>query len=278
MIISIASGKGGTGKTTVAVNLALSIKDVQLLDCDVEEPNAHLLLHPKINEVKTVYVSTPQIDKELCDYCGKCSEFCEYNALFVSPEKVLVFPELCHSCGGCMLVCPKKAITEKKRKIGTVKMGAAGNVELVYGELQVSEPMPGPVIKEVKRYIKDDKTAIIDSPPGTSCPMIESVYRSDYCILAAEPTPFGLHDLKITVQVLEKIKIPFGVVINRAEIGDRKVYEYCKERGIPILLEIPFQRRIAELYSRGIPFTAEMPRWRAGFQRFFDEIKERVNR
>ncbi|RLI41061.1 (4Fe-4S)-binding protein [Candidatus Bathyarchaeota archaeon] len=278
MIVSIASGKGGTGKTTIAVNMALSLKDVQLLDCDVEEPNAHLLLHPKINKVKPVYVSTPQINEELCDHCGKCSEFCEYNALFVSSEKVLVFPELCHSCGGCMIVCPKKAITERKRKIGTVKMGVAGDIELVYGELKVSEPMPVPVIKEVKKQIKDYKTVIIDSPPGTSCPVIESVYKSDYCILAAEPTPFGLHDLRITVQVLEKIKIPFGVVINRAEIGDRKVYEYCKEKGIPILLEIPFQRRIAELYSRGISFTAEMPEWKVRFQKLFDEIKECVNR
>lgn len=278
MIISIASGKGGTGKTTVAVNMALSIKDVQLLDCDVEEPNAHLLLYPKINEVKPVYVLTPQINEELCDHCGKCSEFCEYNALFVSSEKVLVFPELCHGCGGCIIVCPKKAIIDKKRKIGTVKMGVAGNVELVYGELQVSEPMPGPVIKEVKKQIKGHMTVIIDSPPGTSCPMIESVYKSDYCILAAEPTPFGLHDLKLTIQVLEKIKIPFGVVINRAEIGDREVYEYCKEKDIPILLEVPFQRRIAELYSRGIPFTAEMPEWKARFQKLLAEIKERVNR
>jgi len=277
MIISIASGKGGTGKTTVAVNMAISLGDVQLLDCDVEEPNVHLLLHPKINEVKSVYVSTPQVNEELCDHCGKCSEFCEYNALFVSPEKVLVFPELCHSCGGCIIVCPRKAITEKRRKIGVVKTGVARDVELVYGELEVGEPMPGPVIKEVKRQIKSNKTVIIDSPPGTSCPVIESVYKSDYCLLVAEPTPFGLHDLKITIQVLEEIKIPFGVVINRAGIGDRKVYEYCEEKGVPILLEIPFQRRIAELYSRGIPFTLKMPEWRDKFQLLLKEIKGRVN-
>ena len=277
MIISIASGKGGTGKTTVAVNMALSLRDIQLLDCDVEEPNVHLLLHPKINEVKSVYVLTPQVNEELCDHCGKCSEFCEYNALFVSPEKVLVFPELCHSCGGCIIVCPRKAITEKRRKTGIVKTGVARDVELVYGELEVGEPMPGPVIKEVKKQIKSNKTVIIDSPPGTSCPVIESVYKSDYCLLVAEPTPFGLHDLKITIQVLEEIKIPFGVVINRAGIGDRKVYEYCEEKGVPILLEIPFQRRIAELYSRGIPFTLEMPEWRDKFQLLLEEIKGRVN-
>jgi len=277
VIISIASGKGGTGKTTVAVNVALSLVDVQLLDCDVEEPNTHLLLRPKINETKPVYTSIPQVNEELCDRCGKCSEFCEYNALFVSSEKVLIFPELCHACGGCMIVCPKNAIGEKRRKIGTVRIGVAGDVELVYGELEVSEPMPVPVIREVKKQIRNNKTVIIDSPPGTSCPVIESVYKSDYCILVTEPTPFGLHDLKIMVQVLEEIKIPFGVVINRAGIGDRKVYEYCEEKGVPVLLEIPFQRRVAELYSRGIPFVAEMPEWKKRFQSLLDDIKERLD-
>ena len=277
MIISIASGKGGTGKTTVAVNMALSLKDVQLLDCDVEEPNVHVLLRPKINETKPVYVSIPQVNEELCDHCGKCSEFCEYNALFVSPKKVLIFPELCHACGGCMIVCPKNAIVEKRRKIGTVRMGVAGDVELVYGELEVSEPMPVPVIRKVKKQIRNNKTVIIDSPPGTSCPVIESVYKSDYSILVTEPTPFGLHDLKMMVQVLEEIKIPFGVIINRAGIGDRKVYEYCEEKGVPILLEIPFQRRVAELYSRGIPFVVEMPEWKKRFQLLLDNIEERLD-
>jgi len=278
MIVSIASGKGGTGKTTVAVNTALSLKDVQLLDCDVEEPNAHLLLPTKINETQPVYVSIPQVNEELCDYCGRCSEFCEYNALFVSSRKVLIFPELCHSCGGCMIVCPKNAIVEKRRKIGTVRMGVAGDVELVYGELEVGEPMSVPVIREVKRQIRNNKTVIIDSPPGTSCPVIESVYKSDYCILVAEPTPFGLHDLNMMVQVLEEIKIPFGVVINRAGIGDRKVYGYCKEKRVPILLEIPFQRKVAELYSHGIPFVAEMPEWKKRFQQLLDDVKERLDR
>jgi MinD superfamily P-loop ATPase len=276
MIVSIASGKGGTGKTTVAVNLALSLKDVQLLDCDVEEPNVHLLLKPKINEVKPVYVSIPRINEGLCNQCGKCAEFCEYNALFVSSEKILVFPELCHSCGGCLIVCPTRAIVEEKRQIGTIKMGVADSIELVYGELGVSEPMPGPIIKEVKNQIKSNKTVIIDSPPGTSCPVIESVYKSDYCLLVAEPTPFGLHDLKIMVEVLDKIKIPFGVVINRAGIGDKKIYEYCKDKSISILLEIPFQRRIAELYSRGMPFILKMPEWIDRFQHLLSEIKEQV--
>jgi len=278
MNVSIASGKGGTGKTTVAVNMALSLKDIQILDCDVEEPNVHVLLQPKINETKPVYISTPLVDEEKCDRCGKCSEFCEFNALFVTPEKVLFFPELCHSCGGCMLVCPKNAITEKNVEIGVIKKGVAEGVELVYGELNVGEPMAVPVIKEVKKQIKSDKTVIIDSPPGASCPVIESVYGTDYCLLVSEPTPFGLHDLKIMVQVLEGLNIPFGVVINCAGIGDKKIYDFCEEKGVPILLEIPFQRKIAELYSRGIPFVGEMPEWKRKFQLLMEDIKGRMKR
>ena len=276
MIVSIASGKGGTGKTTVAVNMALSIKDVQILDCDVEEPNVHILLQPKINETKPVYISTPLVDEEKCDHCGKCSEFCEFNALFVTLEKGLFFPELCHSCGGCLLVCPKNAITEENVEIGVVKKGVVEGVELVYGELNVGEPMPVPVIKGVKKQIKSNKTVIIDSPPGASCPVIESVHGSDYCLLVSEPTPFGLHDLKIMVQILEELNIPFGVIINRAGIGDRKIYDFCEEKDVPVLLEIPFQRKIAELYSRGIPFVVEMHKWKRKFQLLMDDIKGRM--
>ena len=276
-IIAVASGKGGTGKTTVAVNMALSIENVQLLDCDVEEPNAHILLQPKIYEIKPVYILNPAVSEELCNLCGKCADFCEYNAIFVGPEKVLVFPELCHGCCGCAIVCQKKAISEEERRIGTTNKGLAEGLELVYGELEVGEPMGVPVIREVKKQIKSDKNVILDSPPGTSCPVIETVKGSSYCILVTEPTPFGLHDLKITVQVLEDMKIPFGVIINRAEIGDEKVYEYCKKKSIPILLEIPFQRRIAELYSSGIPFISEMPEWREKFQLLFNKITERAS-
>lgn len=274
VIVSIASGKGGTGKTSVAANMALSIRNVQFLDCDVEEPNAHLLLHPEISRTEPIYIPVPVVNEELCDYCGKCAEFCQYNAIFVSSDKVLIFPELCHSCGGCAIVCPNKAISEEQHKIGTLKFGSADNLELVYGELEIGEPMAVPVIRDVKRHIKNGKNVILDSPPGTSCPVIEAVKGSDFCILVTEPTPFGLHDLKITVQVLEDMKIPFGVIVNRAGIGDKKVYEYCREKNIPILLEIPFQRRIAELYSRGVPFSLEMPEWKEKFQILFNEIRK----
>jgi MinD superfamily P-loop ATPase len=273
MIISVASGKGGTGKTTVAVNMALSLENVQLLDCDVEEPNVHILLQPEILETKPVYTKIPTISDEQCDYCGECSKFCAYNALFVAPETVMVFPELCHSCGGCSIVCPRKAIIEENRRIGAVKRGVAKGVDLVYGELNVGEPMAVPVIREVKKQIKNDKTVLIDAPPGTACPLVASVYKSDYCILVAEPTPFGLHDLKITVQVLRELDVPIGVVVNRAGIGDRKVYEYCKKEKIPLLLDIPFSKRIAELYSCGIPFVVEIPEWKEKFRQLLGEIE-----
>ena len=257
--------------------MALSLENIQLLDCDVEEPNAHILLQPEICETKPVYHKIPVISKDRCDYCGKCSAFCIYNALFVAPETVMVFPELCHSCGGCSLVCPKHAIDEVEHQIGSIKKGLVKGIDLVYGELNVGEPMAVPVIREVKKQIQNDKTVLIDAPPGTACPVVASVYESDYCILVTEPTPFGLHDLKITVEVLRELKIPLGVVINCAGIGDKEVYGYCRGENIPILLEIPFNRRIAELYSRGVPFVEEMSRWKKRFRQLFDEIVGRVD-
>ncbi len=278
MIISIASGKGGTGKTSVAVNMALSIENAQLLDCDVEEPNAHLLLHPKIDRIEPIYIPIPVVNEKLCNYCGKCAEFCQYNAIFVSSSKILIFPDLCHSCGGCSFICPKKAIDEEKYKIGTLKRGFSGDLEIVYGELEIGKPIAVPIIKQVKKYIANNKNVILDSPPGSSCSVIETIKGSDFCILVTEPTPFGLHDLKIIVQVLEDMKIPFGVVINRVGIGDEKVYDYCKEKNIPILLEIPFQREIAELYSRGIPFSLEMVEWKKNFKALFEDVRRLVGK
>lgn len=273
MIIAIASGKGGTGKTTVAVNMALSLENVQLLDCDVEEPNSYILLQPTINEITQVCTQTPMISEELCDYCGKCSKFCAYNALFVASKTIMVFPELCHSCGGCKIVCPKNAITDKKRPIGIIKKGKAKDVEIVYGELNVGEAMAIPLIRAVKNQIKSDKTVIIDAPPGTACSLVVSVHKTDYCILVTEPTPFGLHDLKISVQVLKDLNVPMGVVINRAGFGDRKVYQYCEKENIPLLMEIPFDKKIAKLYSRGVPFVTEMPEWKKNFQNIWEKIQ-----
>jgi len=276
MIVAVASGKGGTGKTSLAVNLAISIGNAQLLDCDVEEPNAHLLLNPKITRQEPVYRLVPVVNEETCDYCGECAVFCQYNAILAFPGKILVFPELCHGCGGCILICPKKAISEEENRIGIIKEGFAGNLRIVFGELEVGEPMAVPLIREVKKRLDKSRNVILDAPPGTSCPMIETVKGSDFCILVTEPTPFGLHDLKITVKVLEDMRIPYGVVVNRAGVGDKKVYEYCREKGIPILLEIPYRRKIAELYSRGVPFSLVMPGWADKFQKLFEDIKELI--
>ena len=278
MILAVASGKGGTGKTSVAVNMALSVGKVQLLDCDVEEPNAHLLLNPNMQNPEPVFVLVPHINEELCSHCGECAKFCQFNALFVSPDKTLVFSELCHSCGGCALSCPRSAIIEERRRIGALKFGSVGDLELVYGELNVGEPLSVPLIKAVKSKIQENTNVIIDAPVGTSCPVIETVRESDFCILVTEPTPFGLHDLKITVEVLRKMSIPFGVIVNRAGIGDNKVYQYCREEHIPIMMEIPYQRKIAELYSKGIPFSLELPEWKERFQALFNEAKRLVEK
>ncbi|MBK5190810.1 MAG: ATP-binding protein [Methanosarcinales archaeon] len=281
MIISVASGKGGTGKTTVALNLALSLSNVQvqLLDCDVEEPNSHIFLNPVIEETKPAQTLVPKVNYELCDYCGKCAPACEYNALVVLPEKeVMVFPELCHGCGLCSLVCPQEAISEEPREIGVIKKGRSGDgkIDLVYGLLNIGEVKATPLIDQVKAELNPAKTVIIDVPPGTACPVIAAVQSTDYCILVTEPTPFGLYDLKLAVEVLRVLKIPFGIVVNKAGIGDRKVYEYCAKEGIPILLEIPHDKRIARYYSEGVPFVREMPEWEERFAGMMKSIKEYV--
>ena len=278
MIISIASGKGGTGKTTVATNLALSLGEAQLIDCDVEEPNANIFLKADIAESVDVTVDIPKIDKEKCNFCGKCSEFCAYNALAVVPSNVLVFPELCHSCGGCELVCPQDAISWSKRAIGKIEHGVVDEFDFYHGLLNVGESMAIPVLKALKRKVDTNKNVILDAPPGTSCPMIETLNGSDYCILVTEPTPFGLHDLKLAVDVVQHLNIPFGVIINRDGVGDKKAELYCQQEKIPVLMKIPHSKEIAQLYSKGIPFVRELSIWREEFVKLFKKISEEVKK
>jgi len=280
MIISVASGKGGTGKTLVATNLALSLKGeghVKLLDCDVEEPNAHIFLKPTFTRSEEVCVPIPRVDAEKCTYCGKCAEVCAYNALAVVKEKVLVFPELCHGCGACSYLCPEHAISEVGQVVGVVEAGRADGMEVVQGRLSVGEAMAPPVIRKVKEYIDDQGTVIVDVSPGTSCPVVESIRGSDFCLLVTEPTPFGLSDLVTAVEVVRKLDVPCGVVINRIGVGDKKVEEYCLGEGIPILLTIPLDREIAEFYSTGTPLVVGIPEWRERFLGLHNKIKERVN-
>jgi MinD superfamily P-loop ATPase len=272
MVIAIASGKGGTGKTSVAVSLALSLGRCQFLDCDVEEPNAALFLKPSLTGKKSVSVLEPWIDETKCSHCGKCAAICAYHAIAAFEKNVILFPQLCHGCGGCILVCPEKAIAEGRRTIGVIEEGTNNSIAFIQGILNIGEHMATPVIKDMKGLIQKDMHVIIDSPPGTSCPMIESVKGSDFVLLVTEPTPFGLNDLTLAVDVVRELNIPFGVVINCDGIGDDRVREYCRVENIPLLLSIPWSREIAEAYSRGIPAVEAFPDLKKKFRSLFDEI------
>ena len=275
MILSIASGKGGTGKTTVAVNLALSLdgnQPIQFLDCDVEEPNAHFFLKPEITKRKEVFLPIPEILEDKCTYCGKCAEVCAYNAIAVLKDNVLVFPELCHGCGGCSLLCPEKAINEKGQRIGDIEFGATNDIQFIHGKLDIGQAMSPPLIREVKKHINSTRTIIIDAPPGTSCPVVESVKGSDFSLLVTEPTPFGLNDLRLAVETLKKLEIPSGVVINRSDIGDSQVEEYCLEQNIPVLMTIPMDLNFAVAYSKGKTIIEIQPDYREKFQELFRKI------
>jgi MinD superfamily P-loop ATPase len=280
MIISIASGKGGTGKTLVATSLALALKnsqEVKLLDCDVEEPNAHVFLKPVISGSQPVFIAVPKVDESKCTRCGKCAEVCAYNAIAVLGEHVLTFPELCHGCGACSYLCPEKAITEENRPMGLMEWGDADGIDFVQGKLTVGEAMAPPVIRMVKKQADSQGISIIDSPPGTSCPVVESIEGSDFCLLVTEPTPFGLNDLVLAVETVRQLGIASGVVLNRAGVGDNKVEEYCRRQDIPILLTIPLDTEIARLYSQGITLVEGIPEWQEKFVRLFQKIEETVD-
>lgn len=267
MILAVASGKGGTGKTTVSVNLARMLgSDVRLLDCDVEEPNGHLFLKGDLHDEETVNIPIPNVDESLCEGCGECGRFCEYHAIVSFGAVPLVFPEMCHGCGGCAKVCPNKAIHEVDKRIGVIETVQAENITLIQGRLDVGVAMAPPLIRAVKARLRNHMPAILDAPPGTSCPVIATLRGADYVVLVTEPTPFGLHDLKLAVDMVRDLQIPFGVVVNRVGIGDERVKTFCREENIPILLEIPDDRRIAEVYSKGSLIVEALPEYRGLFQ------------
>jgi len=280
LIIAVASGKGGTGKTTVSVNLALSLEKVQLVDCDVEEPNVSIFLKPEITQTFPVKTMVPEIDKEKCTYCGECSKICAYNALSVlkfedgkKPSgEILFFHHLCHGCGGCVLLCPEKAIKEGKKEIGVVNIGKKGEIRFIEGKLNISEVLAPTVIEAAKSYIDKSMDAIIDAPPGSACPVVASLKEVDFCVLVTEPTPFGLHDLEIAYEVTKVLGISSGVVINKSE-NDTLIEDFCKKHEIPILMKIPFDKKIAELYSKGIPLVEGLPEYKEKFCELFEKIR-----
>jgi MinD superfamily P-loop ATPase len=279
MIIAVASGKGGTGKTTIATNLAKAVgNNVQLIDCDVEEPNGHLFLNPEIVKSEEVHVPKPKVDLSKCTYCGECAKICRFSAIVVVKDNVLTFPDLCHGCGGCSLVCPENAISEIPKTIGILEQGESGSLAFVHGRLEVGEIMSPPLINAARSMAREEGVVIVDAPPGTSCPVIAAVKGSDFCLLVAEPTPFGLNDLQLTVEVVRELGIPSGVVVNRSDIGDQAVKQFCNERDIPILMEIPEDRQIAEAYSRGQMIIDVIPAYRERFRELFAGIKDLVER
>ena len=300
MIITVASGKGGTGKTLVAVNLALSVASKQqgdikakslrrdnakplLLDCDVEAPNVHLFLKPVFRKQTEVTLPVPEIDPDRCTYCGRCAEACRYNALAVVREQVFVFSELCHGCGACSLVCPEQAIHEVPKVIGLIEEGTVSttiaDLDLAHGLLNIGGALAPPIIRRVKQLIIPNRLVIIDASPGTSCPVVEALKGADFALLVTEPTPFGLHDLRLALEVArDALGLPVGVVVNRDGIGDSKVDAYCQSEGVPILMRIPFDRCIAEVCSEGGLVIEALSEYRAKFQELYQKIRKEVDK
>jgi MinD superfamily P-loop ATPase len=275
--IAVASGKGGTGKTTFAVSLALAAeRSVSLLDCDVEEPNCDIFLNPKYTKTEDVTVLIPEADNRKCSACGNCSKICRFNAIVSLPSGPMIFPKLCHSCGGCVRVCPTRALTEKKVSIGTINSALCGSMHFFQGKMNVGHAMSPPLIRAVKRHTTPSGITIIDCPPGTSCPMIAAIKGADFVLLITEPTPFGLNDLKLAVETVRQLNIPFAVILNRSDSGDNNVDVYCQNESIPILLRVTESRDIAKAYSQGKTLVSTVPTIQGMLIKMFDYIKENI--
>jgi len=273
MQIAVASGKGGTGKTIISTSLAQCAPGpVQYLDCDVEEPNGHIFLKPELTSRERCTVVVPRILEEKCTYCGKCRDICRFNAITQFAKTIMTFPEMCHSCLGCFQVCTDNAIDRSEREIGVLESGMAGDISFVHGRMRVGEAMAVPLLKAVKKKADREALVIIDAPPGTSCPFVEAISDADYVILVTEPTPFGLHDLKLAAEVLVNFSKPCGVIINRADLGDARVEQWCRQERIPILLKVPFDRRVAEGYARGQTLVESRPDLRPVLQALIQEV------
>jgi MinD superfamily P-loop ATPase len=277
MKIAVASGKGGTGKTLVAVNLAAVLapeRPTALIDCDVEAPNDHLFVNPTLGAPEPVSKRVPVIDEQRCTLCGACSEACEFGAIAVIRDRVMVFDELCHGCGRCGLVCPSEAIREVDHPLGVIERGTAGDMTFGHGRLHIGEAMASPIIAELKRTTPERDRIILDAPPGTACPVITTLHGVDGVLLVTEPTPFGLHDLRAAVGVVRTLGLPAGVVINREGTGDEDVERYCEEERLPIFLRIPFDRRIAEAGAEGRVLVDVLPEWRPRFVELAERAEE----
>ncbi len=285
MIVAVASGKGGTGKTTVSASLArVWDRPLAAVDLDVEEPNLHLFLNPDIRVRETVALEIPVVDESKCTLCRQCSELCQFKAITVMADTLLTFPEMCHGCGGCLAICPEKALSPGRRELGTIETGtvAAGDVsiEFMMGTLRISEAMSPPLMREVKHQLDGllaaadgPEDAVVDAPPGVSCPAVTAVMDADLILLVTEPTPFGYHDFKLAHEAFSPFGKPMGVVINRAGLGDASVQEYCAEHKLPVLAEIPYDRAIAAGYSQGRLVADISPELRQTFIQLRDGLR-----
>ena len=280
MNIAVASGKGGTGKTLVATSLAISLHSesasTALIDCDVEAPNDHLFLNPTYDESMQVTIAVPSIDAERCTHCGECARVCNFHAIAVAPKTVLVFDELCHGCGACSLICPEDAITERPHSVGTISRGQARGMPFAAGELQIGEPLAVPIIHQLTAELPEADYVILDSPPGNACSLVAALRRVDFALLVTEPTPFGLHDLRAAVSVARTLGVPAGLIVNRDGVSYPDLDAYCEEANLPILMRIPFDRRIAEGYAAGQLLVDTMPEYREQFVALARRITEEV--